>query len=176
MKPTKKIRLSALFLLVIFSMNPVVGFACSLGVDMGFNSGHHSHGGGKHHEHDSGKQHEHSDADHHHEHDGNKSHSHNHEAKPHHHSDITNNTVSFTSQSEDNCCNDLVADFQKLDKAIVKGNSNIQQPHFVLSPFIIPVVLGLNNTKGFTKHFRIPPKEIDLPPPDILVFIQSFLI
>lgn len=168
MKPTAKIRLSALFLLVTFSMNPVIGFACSLGVDMGFNSNHHSH--------DSGEQHEHSDADHHHEHDGNNSHSHNHKAKSHHHSDADNNTVSFTSQSEDNCCNDLVADFQKLDKAIVKGNSNVQQPHILLSPFIIPVVLGLNNTKGFTKHFRIPPKEIDLPPPDIVVFIQSFLI
>jgi len=176
MKPTAKIRLSALFLLVTFSMNPVVGFACSLGVDMGFNSDHHSH--------DSGEQHEHTDADHHQEHDGNNSHSHNHEtkshhhseAKSHHHSDTDNNTVSFTSQSEDNCCNDLVADFQNLDKAIVKGNSSVQQPHVLLSPFIIAVVLGLNSTKGFAKHFRIPPKEIDLPPPDILVFIQSFLI
>ena len=168
MKPSKTIRYKALFLLVSFSLNSVVGFACSLGVDMGFNSDHHSH--------DSGEQHEHSDADHHQEHDGNNSHSHNHETKSHHHSDTDNNTVSFTSQSEDNCCNDLVADFQKLDKAIVKGNSNVQQPHILLSPFIIPVVLGLNNTKGFAKHFRIPPKEIDLPPPDIIVFIQSFLI
>lgn len=168
MKPSRTIKYKALFLLVSFSLNSVVGFACSLGVNMGFNADHHSH--------DSGEQHEHSDADHHQEHDGNNSHSHNHEAKSHHHADSDNNTVSFTSKSEDNCCNDLVADFQKLDKAIVKGNSNVQQPHILLSPFIIPVALGLNNTKGFTKHFRIPPKEIDLPPPDIIVFIQSFLI
>ena len=144
MKPSRTIKYKALFLLVTFSLNSVVGFACSLGVDMGFNSGHH--------EHNDQEQHKRSQKGH------TESHRNDHEP------------------ADDNCCNDLVADFQNLDKAIVKGNSNVQQPHILLSPFIIPVALGLNNTKGFTKHFQIPPKETDLPPPNIIVFIQSFLI
>lgn len=41
MKPPRAIQYKALFLLVTFSMNTVVGFACSMGVDMGFNSHHH---------------------------------------------------------------------------------------------------------------------------------------
>lgn len=176
MKPSKTIKYKALFLLVTFSLNSVVGFACSLGVDMGFNSGHHSHDEGKHHEQDSGKHHEHAGVGRHEKHDGHRSHSHNHGTKSHHHSDIADKTVSFTSPGEENCCNDLVVDFQNLDKVVVKGGCNIQQPHIILFPFIIPVALGLNNTKGFTNHVRIPPKEIDLPPPDIIVFTQSFLI
>ena len=43
MNPSRTIKFKALFLLVSFSLNSVVGFACSLGIDMGFNSGHHHH-------------------------------------------------------------------------------------------------------------------------------------
>jgi hypothetical protein len=40
--PTKrKYKIIASFLLTIFSVNTVVGFACSVGIDMGFNSKHH---------------------------------------------------------------------------------------------------------------------------------------
>ena len=167
MKPSKTIKYNALFLLVSFSLNSVVGFACSLGVDMGFNSHHHCH---------DGKHHEHSDSDHHDEHDGTNSHGHEHGAISHHHSDTFNKTVSFRSQSEGNCCKDFVVGFQSMDKMVTQGCSSVQQQHIAISPFIIPVIVGLNNSKGFTKHERIPPKEIDLPPPDIVVFIQSFLI
>lgn len=36
MKSTISIKIKAAFLLVVFALNTVVGFACSLGVDMGF--------------------------------------------------------------------------------------------------------------------------------------------
>ena len=166
MKPSRTIKYKALFLLVSFSLNSVVGFACSLGVDMGFNSNHHSHGSGKHDEN--------SDADDH-EHDGANSHS-QHGANSRHHKDNHSNTASFTSPSEDNCCKDFVVGFQSMDKMVAKGCSSVQQQHIAIYPFVIPVTSGLNDTKGFTKHQRIPPKEIDLPPPDIIVFVQSFLI
>src|SRR5690606_7165074 len=97
-----------------------VGFACSLGVDMGFNSGHHLHGNGKHHEHNNnGKHHEHAGTETHHEH--NRSRSHNHEARSHHHSGFGNHIASLTSPRANNCCTDLVVGFQSLDKVIVKG-------------------------------------------------------
>lgn len=168
MKPPRAIQYKALFLLATFSMNTVVGFACSLGVDMGFNSKHHSH--------NSDNKHSHSDADHHDEHDGNNSHSHHHGTASHHHSDKNNNTVSFTSQSEENCCKDFVAGFNSLDKQLAKQNST--QPKITyLSPFIISAfILDANSAKGYVQHLRIPPREIDFSPPDIRVFIQSFLI
>ena len=40
-KRNKSIQLKAAFLLTVFSLNIVVGFACSVGLDMGFNSHHH---------------------------------------------------------------------------------------------------------------------------------------
>ena len=43
MNSSRTIKYKALFLLATFSLNTVVGFACSLGIDMGFNSGHHHH-------------------------------------------------------------------------------------------------------------------------------------
>ena len=170
MKPLRAIQYKALFLLITFSLNMVVGFACSLGVDMGFNSKHHSH--------DSGKHHEHSDTDRHDEHDGNNSHSHQHEAIPHHHSDSDNNanTATFTSQDEENCCKDFVVGFNSLDKLLVKQNST-QQKITWLSPFIISAfITEASNAKGYVLHLRIPPREIDYSPPDIRVFVQSFLI
>lgn len=39
-----KNKIRALVLLIVFSLNTVVGFACSIGVDMGYNSHHHQHG------------------------------------------------------------------------------------------------------------------------------------
>ncbi|MBI1781183.1 MAG: hypothetical protein HYR66_07405 [Sphingobacteriales bacterium] len=161
MKSPRAIQYKALFLLATFSMNTVVGFACSMGVDMGFNSKRHSH--------NSSKQHDHADADNHHEHDGNKSHN-------HHHDDNDNKTASFTSQDEENCCKDFVTGFNSLDKQLAKQNRT-QLKITYLSPFIISAfVFDANNAKGYVQHLRIPPREIDFSPPDIRVFIQSFLI
>lgn len=171
MKPQRVIQLKSLFLLITFSMNTVIGFACSMGVDMGFNSKHHSHGNHKHHE-ESG-----SDADHH-EHDGNNSHSHQHEIISHHHSESANdvNTPSFTSQDDENCCKDYVAGFNSLDKQLAKVSST-QLKITYLSPFILSAFISeANNIKGYVLHLKIPPREIDYSPPDIRVFIQSFLI
>ena len=169
MKPPTTIKIKALFLLVTFSLNSVVGFACSVGVDMGFNSHHH-------HSHDSGKHHEHSDADNHHEHDGSKSHGHEHGLKSNSYSDFDHNIASFTSPGEDNCCKDFVVGFQNMDKMVAKVCGGIQQLQAAISPYIIPVITGLDLNKGFLRHFQIPPKEIDLPPPDIMIIVQSFLI
>lgn len=36
------IQIKAAFLLVVFSLNSIMGFACSLGIDLGYNRGHHT--------------------------------------------------------------------------------------------------------------------------------------
>jgi len=45
MKRNKSIQLKAVFLLMAFSLNSIVGFACAAGLDMGFNSNHHEESG-----------------------------------------------------------------------------------------------------------------------------------
>ncbi len=41
MKRAISIKIKAAFLLIVFALNTVVGFACAMGVDMGFNHNHH---------------------------------------------------------------------------------------------------------------------------------------
>src|SRR5882757_4460955 len=52
MASVTSIKLKAAFLLVVFALNTVVGFACSMGVNMGFNSHHHHQ---EKHQHDHGE-------------------------------------------------------------------------------------------------------------------------
>lgn len=173
MKPSKAIKYKALFLLVSFSLNSVVGCACTLGVDMGFNLVDHAH--------NDGGQHQHFKKDQIEQHLKNQpgkqpqkhSYNHNH-SKVREHS--ASNTIALSEPENNNCCNDLVVFFQTLDKALVKVRSSVQKRDVVFSTFVIPLVLGFNNIRGFTNHYRIFPKEIDLPPPDILTIIQSFRI
>ncbi|MBN8718693.1 MAG: hypothetical protein J0H85_04555 [Sediminibacterium magnilacihabitans] len=166
MKSNRTIKIKALFLLAIFSLNTVVGFACSLGLDMGFNSRHHSHEESEKQEHVNG-----------HHHEGNKSHSHQHGPVSHHHTDSGNNIASFSSPGEENCCTDFVVGFQNTDKQIAEKSSIPQKgTNTLLYLVFAPPSAELLNAKGFAEHSRIPPREIDYSPPDIRVFIQSFLI
>ena len=41
MKRNISVQLKAAFLLIVFSLNMIVGFACALGIDMWFNTSHH---------------------------------------------------------------------------------------------------------------------------------------
>jgi hypothetical protein len=166
MKSDLTIKIKALFLLATFSLNTVVGFACSLGVDMGFNSRHHSH--------EEGEKHEHGNS---HQHDGNKNHSHQHGTVSNHHTDSDKNIASFSPQSEENCCSDFVVGFQNTDKQVAAKCSIPQKgTNTLLYLVFAPPSAELLSTKGFAEHSRIPPREIDYSPPDIRVFIQSFLI
>ena len=59
MKRRKSIQLKAALLLAVFSMNMIIGFACAVGLDMGFNSHHHeesSFASASIHHHDAGVQ------------------------------------------------------------------------------------------------------------------------
>lgn len=167
MKPSKTIRYKALFLLVSFSLNSVVGFACSLGVDMGFNSSHHSQDGEEKHEH----KHDGHTKGHDNYHHEKGAHKHHHEEGEKHND---SNTVVFNSPSEDNCCKDFVAGFQSLDKQLVQKSYPTKQK-IEYAPFIIQAIITLNK-QAYTEPVRTPPKIPDHSPPDIRVFIQSFLI
>jgi hypothetical protein len=59
MRKNISIQYKATFLLIVFSLNMIIGFACAIGIDMGFNTLHHeeteviAHEGSHHHEADS---------------------------------------------------------------------------------------------------------------------------
>jgi len=112
MKKKRFIQIKATFFLVVFAFNTVVGFACGLGIDMGFNAG----GLGKRksaskiHIHADGKKHQH----------GSEKAKHNHADKTHH--------------EEGGCCTDGVAKLAQTDKALPAAAAVI---HPVISSDVI---------------------------------------
>ncbi len=164
MNTSRTIKYKALFLLVSFSLNTVVGFACSQGIDMGFNSGHH--------EDQDKEQSNHSDEvhsgaqqdDHHGKHSLNHTHTVGY---------IENSSVITTSEDE-NCCKGFVVGFQNLDKQLAQKLSFVKNK-IATTPFILHSTL-LVKYIIYLQPVRIRPKIPDHSPPDIRVFIQSFLI
>lgn len=116
MKRKTSIQLKAAFLLMVFALNTVVGFACAVGVDLGFNSKHHQEDEATEavvHVHKEGKKHVHQEKKEKHSHD--KSYSY----------DEANNEHKG-SGDKDNCCNDKVNSFQQLDKSVPQTVNVIQ--------------------------------------------------
>ncbi|MEO7305835.1 MAG: hypothetical protein ABIR78_08630 [Ferruginibacter sp.] len=165
MNTSRTIKYKALFLLVSFSLNTVVGFACSLGIDMGFNSGHHE-------DHDE-EQPDHSDEaqsgvqkdGHHGKHSLNHAHT---------VAYVENGPVITASEDEEGCCKNFVVGFQSLDKQLAQ-KSSFAKNKILITPFILHSTL-LFKYIIYLQPIRIRPKIPDHSPPDIRVFIQSFLI
>ena len=156
MKRSISIQLKAALLLIVFSTNTVIGFACAMGVDMGFNSRHH------HNEEEEVTEavvHAHADG---------KQHQQHHEAAKHHHD-------SNEDPEKAGCCNDGVIKFQSLDKSLTQNtNITVNDPAFVaiLSSFFYFDIFQqpqVYNQKHIALFFHPPP-------PDIRILIQSFQI
>ena len=151
MKRNSTIRLKAIFLLAVFALNTLVGFACAVGLDMGFNTKHH-----------------HTDeavsasADDHH-----------HDGKAHHHHEAT--TKAKEASEDENCCNDSVIKFSQLDKLLAHAvNTGIETP-------VMLVQLHFFYTSYFSPFTTIPEqiqvaRPYILGSRGIRVSIQSFLI
>lgn len=149
------IKLKAAFLVTVFSLNTVIGFACALGVDMKFNSEHH-------HNNDNNILTETSVTVAH-----NEQHQHEENIKQHQH-------VNDGSE-EAGCCNDEVLKFQNLTKNFnQKDNVALNAPvfvallgsYFAVDMFSIPQV--------FNQHYIFD--FFHPPSPDIRILIQSFQI
>lgn len=154
-------RMIAAFYLTVFSLQAMVGLACSLGVDMIFNSAHHEeeateavvhiHADGKRHIHYEKKKHDHD-----------KSHG----------RDQSNDDES--SKGKKNCCNDQVYQFQKLDKSL-PHSVKVSHPNFLITSFDVfynvPLPMG-----GMVKDIRQFVRGYHPPIPDIRIAIQSFQI
>ena len=148
MKKNISTKLKAFLLLTVFSLNTVTGFACAMGVDMGFNSKHH--------------------------HDDEETMETTVQANGaiHHHHDEAGNRNDEDSE-KGGCCNDKVIKFQDLDKNIVQ-NAIITAPEFVT---ILSNYFGIAIFKSPTiapQKYIVP--FFHPPPPDIRVLIRSFQI
>ena len=144
------IQLKAGFLVLVFALNTVVGFACAVGLDMGFNSAHQEESAVE------VSSHVHADG---------KKHAHHQEAKKNKHED----------SKKDDCCNDGVIKFQNLDKNLTQyGKITIAGGEYA---GILNKHFGLNTLKVSK---TISPKQIDRnfhpPPHDIRIAIRSFQI
>ncbi|MEO5991649.1 MAG: hypothetical protein ABIP68_08440 [Ferruginibacter sp.] len=162
MKSILSIQLKAAFLLIVFSLNTVIGFACAIGIDMGYNSkGHHDEYETKEavHVHDNGMEHIHHEQEENH-------------FTSHHHDEVNN--LDNVSNESDNCCNDQVTKFEQLDKAIPKSSAvnPIFFTAFLSSFFNIDILVASQATKN-TKYFV---RGHHPPIPDILIANQRFQI
>ena len=131
-------------------MNTVIGFACAMGVNMGFNRHHHD-------EEESPEA-----TDHHHA--GGKMHQHHDAINKHHH-----------DSEKDGCCNDDVMKFQRLDKNLTSNANAV-----INTPVLVTLPSSFFSIDIFRQPQVAYHKYIDQffhpPPPDIRILIQSFQI
>lgn len=140
------IQLRAASLLIIFSMNMVVGFACAVGLDMGFNTIHHHPDeatalhmeGSKHHH----EKHEHKESE---------------------------------KSEKDNCCNGHVLKIVQEDKAVPQA-AKLVNPVFFTAFDVVYYNSNSNchsQSHTFNKYFVLGHHP---PIPDIRIAIRSFQI
>jgi ABC-type nickel/cobalt efflux system permease component RcnA len=157
MNKIRTIQLKAVFLLIVFSLNTIIGFACAVGLDMGFNSHHHEE------EVTDMPVHVHADG---------KKHQHYNEASNHHDENIKDH---HRTNDKDNCCNDHVTKIAQQDKAIAPSISIINPIFFaalISSFYNIEILLS----SGVDSHIKYSVQRHHPPIPDIRVAIQSFQI
>ena len=152
MKTISTLKLIAATVLVIFGLNTIVGFACSLGVNMGYNPPHNA------------------------VENASTLHSnvatHRHEKASHTHSHIH----AFKNENKTaNCCSDAVAGFSQPDQSVPQRNF-LTGPLFspaCFSSFIITNDFSLSQISASENHFLR-----GFPPPleDIRIAIRSFRI
>ena len=154
MKINSSIQFKAAFLLLIFSLNMVVGFACAIGVDMEFNTAHH-------HDLDAVKVHTHADG---------KKHEHHNKVNEHH--EKKNNTK---NEEKEGCCNDAVVKISQTDKAFPQSNTVVQAIFFstFIASFYNIDIFSFSQIAGNPKYFL---QNYHPPIADIRIAIQSFQI
>ncbi len=150
MKRNLSIQLKAALLLVVFGLNTAVGFACAIGVEMGFNSSHHR--GEK-----ATEIHVHADG------------------KKHHHEKGTHDHAQKHEQEKGNCCNDSVIKFSQTDKAVPQSVTPVNPAFFAtyLSAYHTIDILYPSQVTISNNYFA---RSYHPPISDIRIAIRSFQI
>ena len=176
MKRSLSIKLKALFLLVVFATNTAVGFACAIGVDMGFNSSSHhnqTEASAEVHIHKDRKNHVHEKetatvTNHVHENGIN----HQHDSEPTTLIPVDGNNL--LTKEDGGCCTNEVLEFQDLDKNVSVNTTGIYIPVFVA---ILSTYFNIDFSaavKDFPVHYKV--RFYYPPPTEIRIAIQRFQI
>ena len=154
MKGNLPIQIKAALLLLIFSLNTIIGFACAVGVDMGFNSQHHTK------KREPAKLHVHADG---------KKHQHGGKAASHH--ERTNKD----NREKDGCCSDAVIKLSQTDKSVPQLSAVVNPVFFTffIASFYIHDISCSSQVTNTVKYFVSGHHP---PFPDIRIAIQSFQI
>lgn len=157
----KKNKLRAFFLLTVFSLNTVIGFACSVGIKMFFNTNHHKgESGAVVHVHTDGKKHIHNGEKEKQDHN-----------TSHHNGDKNNH---HSKEDKNNCCKDEALKFQQLDKSLPQSVAIIH-PTFLIAFFDVYYDAGIADP-GIVKNIKQFVRSYHPPISNILIAIQSFRI
>lgn len=148
MSKALSIQLKAAFLLIIFSLNMFVGFACAVGVDMGFNTTHH-------HEEEATEVHVHADGKKHHHEKAEDKHSH--------------------KGGNDDCCNDKVIKLSQVDKAVPQ-TAKLLSPVFFTAFVVTYYNINISYPSQLNTSNKYFVRGHHPPIPDIRIAIQSFQI
>ena len=150
MKKIKSIQLKAAFLLMAFSLNTIIGFACAVGLDMGFNSHHH------------------------HDEEAIDVATHTHTDGKHHREKATKNLHKKTNDKDD-CCNGKVTKIAQQDKAISQSVS-LDSPIFFTALISSIYNIDVLHSNGVDSHIKYFVQSHHPPISDICIAIQSFQI
>lgn len=146
-------------------MNTMIGFACAIGVDMGFNSKHHHDDEAIEdvvHIHTDGKKHIHQE----------KKESRNHDTS-HQHDEANSNDKS--GDGKDDCCNDQVRNFEQFDKS-VPATLHIVHPIFFTAFLSAVYKIDLLHQPDIMIDNKYFVRSYHPPISDIRIAIQSFQI
>jgi hypothetical protein len=157
MRRNRSIPLRAFFLLVVFLLNTVVGFACVVGLEDG-----HGHTN------------EYVSGTHHHEHDNNIADDHHHSNSDHDHKGL--NDHHDTKKNRDNCCKEEVTKLLKEDKVSPSKTAvNIQPVSFIA---LVPSFHQFDAfaSSGYVPNTKYFVRSYHPPIADIRISIQSFQI
>lgn len=152
MNLNRSIQLKAVLLLVVFGLNTLIGFACSVGVDFRITKSHHL-------DKESVEVHVHKDG---------KKHHHGHQKKSDNHSQKH-------KEKKDDCCTDSVTKLTQADKSVPQTNT-------ILSPLFFSAFISCyykidiffpSQITGSIKYFV---RNYHPPIADIRIAIQSFQI
>ena len=141
------IKLKAAFLLITFSLNVFVGFACAVGADMGFNAGHHDEEATEVHSQTHADKQHHEEAEHKHSH----------------------------KDGKDDCCNDKVLKIGQSDK-VVPQVAKMLAPVFSAKYLAVSYNANLRYPSQVNTANKYFVRGHHPPIPDIRIAIRSFQI
>lgn len=135
---------------MVFGLNTAVGFACAIGINMGFNTSHHP-------DEEATEVNVHADG------------------KKHHHEKPAHSHDNKDKEEKGGCCNDSVIKFSQTAKPVPQSNTMIS-PVFFTAFIATYYNIDISYPSQLSGHIKYFVRSYHPPIPDIRIAIQSFQI